>query len=170
MSRFLRLGDQIASLVRSRIILAGLILTPWLLTTVIAAPDRAGLTEGLLVEADAKYGTQELAGRVLIHAGQGEWTTVATGKKSTTVRLEARASLVEADVVEIETRFAGADGSIKQSGKIVVRVGERAELTQLEGDATTAVPATTSGADSRTVSTPNSSSVAVKVLRVRYSL
>ena len=116
----------------------------------------AGLSEGFLIEADLKQGARSAAGRVLIEAGHKEWMTIATTpatKQDPVLRLEARATLVEADVVEIETRIFGRG---EQNGRMIVRVGERGEMTttQLEG-ASNATPPT---------------SVGLKVLRVRYGL
>jgi hypothetical protein len=132
------------------------------------------LNEGLLVEADLKQGTQSLAGRVLIEAGRTEWTTIAESRwKKTTSRkvhepleqplkLEARATLLEPDVVEIETRITGLS---EQNGKLIVRLGERAEMTTTQMESTD-VPGTIGSQKMA----PPVTSVGLKVLRVRYSL
>ncbi len=115
-----------------------------------------GLSEGFLIEADLKQGSRVAAGRVLIEAGHDAWMTIAmtpATKQDPALRLQARATLVEADVVEIETRITGRG---EQNGRMIVRVGERGEMStaQLEG-ASKDTPATSLG---------------LKVLRVRYGL
>ena len=120
------------------------------------ATSAAGLSEGFLIEGELKQGARVAAGRVLIEAGHRDWMTIAmtpATKKDPALRLQARATLVEADVVEIETRITGRG---EQNGKMIVRVGERGEMTtsQLEG-ASESVPPTSLG---------------LKVLRVRYGL
>jgi hypothetical protein len=119
----------------------------------------------LLIEADLKQGAQMIAGRVLLEAGRTEWTTIAESKSSmpkrpageSPLKLEARATLLESDVVEIETRITGRS---EQNGKLIVRLGERAEMTATQMEST--------GTLSKDAVPPTS--VGVKVLRVRYSL
>jgi hypothetical protein len=123
--------------------------------------ESGGLTEGLLVEAQLKQGSSALAGRVLIEAGRSEWTTIASTLSSKSVKnkrlkLEARATLLDSDIVEVETRISG---ELEQTGKLIVRLGESATITtsQMEGSETSAA------------TSPPATSVGVKVLRVRYS-
>lgn len=112
--------------------------------------------EALMLEAKVKQGSDTISGRVLLQAGSSAWTRVAdqasAGRKSG-LRLEARAVMLEPDVVEIETRILG---SSEQSAKMIVRLGELAELNvaQMEGaDVGKNRPQTNLG---------------VKVLRVRF--
>lgn len=117
----------------------------------------AGLGDGFLIEANLKQGGQEIEGRVLMAAGLSEWTTIALKrgvKGESLLKLEARASLIESDVVEVQTRVNGQlDG-----GTILVRLGERGQMTVgPNGNVGVARDAA-------------ATSVAVKVLRVRYAL
>jgi hypothetical protein len=112
--------------------------------------------EALMLEAKVKQGTETISGRVLLQAGSAAWTRVADqsgmGRKSG-LRLEARAVMLEQDVVEIETRILGAS---EQNAKMIVRLGELAELNvaQMEGpDVSKHRPQTNLG---------------VKVLKVRF--
>ena len=121
-----------------------------------------GLAEALLVEATLTQGTQTISGRVLIEAGRTEWTKVAEAPHErrsvgTPLKLEARANLIDSDVVEIETRTTGSE---EQNGKMIVRLGERAEMTNSQME----------GAETKTAGKAAASSVDVKVLRVRYAL
>jgi hypothetical protein len=134
-----------------------------------ATTSSGGLNEGLLIEAKLTQGSQTLAGRVLVEAGRTQWTTIATsgGKSeqakdaSAALKLEARANLVESDVVELETRISGSE---EQTAKLIVRLGEPTNITpsQMEGNSTTPTSANAAGA--------KPTSLDVKVLRVRYSL
>ncbi len=122
-----------------------------------------GLTEGLLVEAQVSQGANVIAGRVLIEAGRTEWTTIAssqaTGKgKASPLKLEARATLLDNEIVEVETRVTGGQ---EQTGKLIVRLGESGIMTSSQ------MESAESGAGN---SAPLETSVGVKVLRVRYSL
>ncbi len=124
-----------------------------------------GLTEGLLVEAQVTQGTNVIAGRVLIEAGRTEWTTIASAPatakgKAAKLKLEARATLLDTDVVEVETRVTGGQ---EQTGKLIVRLGESGIMTSSQMES--AEPASGSAATA-----PVETSVGVKVLRVRYSL
>lgn len=91
--------------------------------------------EALMLEAKVEQGRETISGRVLLQAGSAKWTRVAdqagVGRKSG-LRLEARAVMLEPDVVEIETRILG---SSEQNAKMIVRLGELAELNvaQMEG-------------------------------------
>lgn len=125
-----------------------------------------GLNEGLLVEAQLTQGASVISGRVLIEAGRTDWTTIAASESGKTkkseagrLKLEARANLIDSDVVEIETRVTG---KTEQTGKLVVRLGETGTITtsQMEGTDPGVAGQTTSG----------DTSIGVKVLRVRYSL
>jgi len=126
-------------------------------TLFLAISARAVPGDGLLIEADLKQSGQEVAGRVLVEAGQVEWATVASkiGTKGEMIlKLEARASLVDPDVVEVQTRVNGRD----EGSKFLVRLGERGQMTvgpTGEVGAVGEIPTT---------------SLAVKVLRVRYAL
>lgn len=112
--------------------------------------------EALMLEANVKQGRDHVSGRVLLQSGATAWTLVA-GKagngRPSGLRLEARAVMLEPDVVEIETRITG---SSEQSAKMIVRLGELAELNvaQMEG-------ATVSKNRPET-------SLGVKVLKVRF--
>lgn len=133
------------------------------------------LTEGLLVEARATQGGNVIGGKVLIEAGRGEWTTVAaigatTGgiaksKTSAPLKLEARAVMLEPDLVEVETRVTGGR---EESGKLVVRIGETGLITTSQMENSDAGSA--AGANSAASKAGDSTSIGVKVLRVRYSL
>lgn len=112
--------------------------------------------EALMLEAKVEQGRETISGRVLLQAGSAVWTRVAdqagVGRNSR-LRLEARAVMLEPDVVEIETRILG---STEQNAKMIVRLGELAELNvaQMEGaDASKHRPQTNLG---------------VKVLKVRF--
>ena len=112
--------------------------------------------EALMLEAKVEQGRETISGRVLLEAGSAAWTRVAdqtgVGRKPG-LRLEARAAMLEPDVVEIETRILG---SSEQNAKMIVRLGELAELNvaQMEGaDASKQRPQTNLG---------------VKVLKVRF--
>jgi hypothetical protein len=112
--------------------------------------------EALMLEAKVEQGRETISGRVLLQAGSATWTSVAdrpgVGRKPG-LRLEARAVMIEPDVVEIETRILG---SSEQNAKMIVRLGELAELNvaQMEGaDAIKQRPQTNLG---------------VKVLKVRF--
>ena len=88
-------------------------------------------------------------------AGLSEWTTIALkkgAKGEPALKLEARANLVEADVVEVQTRVNGQ----REGGTILVRLGERGQMT--------VGPSGEVGATREAATT----SLAVKVLRVRY--
>jgi hypothetical protein len=126
------------------------------------------LSEGLLVDADLTQGTQTIGGRVLIEAGRTEWTTIAESKAKnlsrlkhglleSPLKLEARATLLEPDVVEVETRITGRS---EQNGKLIVRLGERAEMTTSQMESS----------ESATKEAATPTNLGVKVLRVRYSL
>ncbi len=122
-----------------------------------------GLTEGLLVEAQVSQGTNVIAGRVLIEAGRTEWTTIAsspaTGKgKAVPLKLEARATLLDNEIVEVETRVTGGQ---EQTGKLIVRLGESGVMTSSQMESAESAAGTPA---------PLETSVGVKVLRVRYSL
>lgn len=131
------------------------------------AATSGGLNEALLVEAKLTQGTQIISGRVLIEAGRTEWTTVAEApheKRSVgnrPLKLEARANLIDSDVVEIETRTTGAQ---EQNGKMIVRLGERAEMTNSQ------MESGENNAETKAATKAAASSVDVKVLRVRYAL
>lgn len=131
------------------------------------AVSSGGLAEALLVEGKLTQGTQIIFGRVLIEAGRTDWTTIAEApheKRSIGIpplKLEARANLIDSDVVEIETRTTGRQ---QQNGKMVVRLGEHAEMTNTQMEGADAGAAGTKDA------AKTSSSVDVKVLRVRYAL
>lgn len=138
----------------------------------------SGLNEGLLIEADLTQGAQTIAGRVLVEAGQTEWTKIASSpatskaskKDQPPLQLEARAKMVDSDIVEVETRVIGRD---ELTGKLLVQFGTRGELTmsQLEGasrDATS--PTTKTPPDQVKSGAPSNTSIGVKVLRVRYTL
>lgn len=136
-------------------------LVAWLFTGVEVGAATRGPSEGFLVEADLKQGSEVLLGRVLIEAGRTEWTTIAEAKVSR-LKLEARATLLEADVVEVETRITGRD---EQNGKMIVRLGERAEMTTAQMETSD----TQSASTKRKEPLP-STSLGLKVLRVRYAL
>lgn len=144
---------------KTNLVVSSLLFVVTLITMVAvsrATPGAGGLTEGLLIEANLKQGTRSIEGRVLVEAGRTEWTTIATApaaKSEPALRLEARANLIDSDVVEVETRVIGRD---ERTGKFLIQLGNRSELNQLEG-------ATGAAGEPAT-------SVAVKVLRVRYSL
>lgn len=131
-----------------------------------------GLNEGLLIEADVTQGAQTIAGRVLVEPGQSEWTKIASAPASTktgrpALQLEARAKMVDSDVVEVETRVVGRD---ELMGKLLVQFGTRGELTmsQLESGSapTTKTSPEVKSGDAGSANT----SIGVKVLRVRYAL
>ncbi len=91
--------------------------------------------EALMLEAKVTQGRETVSGRVLLQAGSTNWTLVADQpdkSRKPGLRLEARAVMIEPDVVEIETRISGLS---EQSAKMIVRFGELAELnvTQMEG-------------------------------------
>lgn len=147
---------------------AGRKLQPFLIPTVLFAgalctmlavsgATSGGPTDGLLIEAELKQGTRAMTGKVLVDANRTEWTTIASAaamKNQPALKLEARASLIDSDVVEIETRVTGADERV---GKQLAQLGIRSEVSLVEGATTPAV------------ATPETR-VAIKVLRVRYSL
>ncbi len=85
--------------------------------------------EALMLDAKVSQGRQAISGRVLLQAGSTVWTQVA-GQPG--LRLQARATMLEADVVEIETRILG---QTEENAKMIVRLGELAELNvaQMEG-------------------------------------
>lgn len=135
---------------RGLIACAGLLLA----SLFVASTSHAVPGDGLLIEADLKQSGQEVAGRVLVEAGQAEWTTIAAkvdAKGETILKLEARANLVESDVVEVQTRVNGRD----EGSKFLVRLGERGQMTVGPTGEVGEIPTT---------------SVTVKVLRVRYAL
>ena len=161
----------VGQIVRFALIVSSLAISASLFAATSPNAAMRTLNEGLLVEADLKQGTQAIAGRVLIEAGRTEWTTIAESKISkksklaageTQLKLEARATLLEPDVVEVETRITGRS---EQNGKLIVRLGERAEMTTSQMESTETAGTTGSEKDST-----NPMSVGLKVLRVRYSL
>lgn len=138
-------------------LIAALLVSATLVTTSVSLAAPGGLNDGFLIEADLKQGGQEVAGRVLIEAGLSEWTTIATktgAKGEPILKLEARANLVDSDVVEVQTRVNGQP----EGGTILVRLGERGQMTVgASGEVGAAGDVATT-------------SLAVKVLRVRYAL
>lgn len=141
---------------------AALLATTFLLSALVleagASKAKIGFEarEALLLEANVKQGREHVSGRVLLQSGGAAWTLVA-GKagngRPSGLRLEARAVMLEPDVVEIETRITG---SSEQSAKMIVRLGELAELNvaQMEG-----------GTASKNRPETN---LGVKVLKVRF--
>lgn len=112
--------------------------------------------EALMLEANVRQGTVAIAGRVLLQPDTGLWTIVAEKPnvgRAPGLRLEARASMLESDVVEVETRIVGVSD---ESAKMIVRFGEPAQLNvaQMEG----AMP---------NQKRPDTQ-LGVKVLKVRY--
>lgn len=142
------------------------LLTLFLLTVVASGQAGASkkpaveVREGLLLEANVKQGRDQVSGRVLLQSGETVWTLVASkagNERQAGLRLEARAVMLEPDVVEIETRITG---STEENAKMIVRLGELANLNvaQMEG-ATESVK----GGKNRP-----ETSLGVRVLKVRF--
>lgn len=112
-----------------------IVLSGWVLAAFTWVEAAIETQEALLLEATVKQGRETVSGRVLLQAGSANWTLVADQPDSSRkpgLRLEARAVMIESDVVEIETRISG---SSEQNANMIVRLGELAELnvTQMEG-------------------------------------
>lgn len=102
----------------------------------LAAIPGRGPKEGLMLESQVTHLGTFVKSRVVLEAGNVNWVKIGEGQAKTAggtgerFVIEARATMLDAEIAEVETRIRGQ--KVEESGKLLVRLGDYGVITNAQ--------------------------------------